>query len=58
MKRITILALPVLAAFGGCLSVTTQSKVEPIHIVVDVNVKVEEALQKFFKDIDQKAVKP
>ncbi len=50
-------ALSVLP-FAGCLSVKTQPiEVKPIHITVDVNVqvKVEKALQNFFGDIDRKA---
>jgi Skp family chaperone for outer membrane proteins len=56
MKNILILlgALSVFAA-AGC----TQHKVEvapvevkPIHITIDVNVKVDRALDNFFEDID------
>ena len=56
MKYILILigALSVLAA-AGC----TQHKVEvapveikPIHITIDVNIKVDRALDDFFGDID------
>jgi hypothetical protein len=56
IKHILILlgALSVLAA-AGC----TQHKVEvapveikPIHITIDVNVKVDRALDDFFSDID------
>ena len=56
IKHILILlgALSVLAA-AGC----TQHKVEvapveikPIHITIDVNVKVDRALDDFFGDID------
>ena len=38
-------------AFSGCLSV----EVKPIHITVDVNVKVDKALDDFFGDIDKKS---
>ena len=56
IKHILILlgALSILAA-AGC----TQHKVEvapveikPIHITIDVNVKVDRALDDFFSDID------
>ncbi len=46
---------------AGCLSVKTEPiEVKPIHITVDVNVqvKVERALQNFFGDIDRQAVAP
>ena len=51
---ILLVGLSVLAA-AGC----TQHKVEvapvevkPIHITIDVNVKVDRALDNFFEDID------
>lgn len=41
-------------AFGGCLSVKTEPiEVKPIHVTVDVNVKVDRALDDFFGDLDQ-----
>lgn len=46
-------ALPVVLTLllGGCLSV----KVQPIHVTVDVNVKVDRALDDFFGDLDKKS---
>ena len=48
-------ALPLL--FGGCnINVKTEPiEVKPIHITVDVNVKVEKALDDFFGDLDKKS---
>jgi hypothetical protein len=41
---------------GGCLNVKTAPiEVRPIHITVDVNVKVEKALDDFFGDLDKKS---
>lgn len=41
---------------GGCLNVRTEPiEVKPIHITVDVNVKVERALENFFGDLDAKS---
>ncbi len=58
MKRFFVL-LPLASALGGCLSVKTEPiEVKPIHITVDVNVKVEKALEDFFGDLDKKAVAP
>jgi len=52
-------ALVLAAAFpllGGCLNIKTQPiEVKPIHITVDVNVKVEKALDDFFGDLDKKS---
>jgi len=59
MMKKTCLGLAALAFLlaNGCIQ--TQSKVEvapvevkPIHITIDVNVKVDKALDDFFGDID------
>ncbi len=44
-------------AAGGCASLKTESVVEvkPIHITVDVNVKIDRALDDFFGDLDKKS---
>ena len=51
LRRLPLLA--VLALLGGCIHVT----MDPIqvHAVVDVNVKVDKALDAFFGDLDQKS---
>ena len=46
-----ILPLCCVFVFAGCLNV----KVQPIHVVVDVNVKVDQALDNFFGDLDKKS---
>jgi hypothetical protein len=47
--------LPLLL-LAGCLNVKTEPiEVKPIHITVDVNVKVERALEDFFGDLDKKS---
>ena len=57
MKRPYLLAAsfaPLLLA--GCINVKTEPiEVKPIHITVDVNVKVERALDDFFGDLDKKS---
>ena len=41
---------------SGCLNVKTAPiEVKPIHITVDVNVKVAKALDDFFGDLDKKS---
>lgn len=59
MKRRLFLvttALPALLLLGGCLNVKTAPiEVKPIHITVDVNVKVAKALDDFFGDLDKKS---
>lgn len=63
MKKRILLAiaavLPLL--FTGCISVKTEPiEVKPIHITVDVNVKIDKALDDFFGDLDKKSttIKP
>lgn len=55
--RLAAVASPLLLVFvAGCVSVKTDPiEVKPIHITVDVNVKVDKALNDFFGDIDRKA---
>ena len=51
-----ICAILPLLLLGGCLNVKTAPiEVKPIHITVDVNVKVERALEDFFGDLDKKS---
>jgi len=55
-SRLSPLPLLVLSLLGGCLNVKTEPiEVKPIHITVDVNVKVDRALDDFFGDLDKKS---
>ena len=49
---------PLLAfiALAGCVSVKTEHRVEPIHITMDVNVRLERALDDAFADLDAQSV--
>jgi hypothetical protein len=54
-----VLLAGVAAFSAGCLNIKTAAiEVKPIHITVDVNVKVDRALKDFFGDLDKKAAKP
>lgn len=56
MKPISLLCAVATLWVAGCLNVKTAPiEVKPIHITVDVNVKVERALEDFFGDIDKKS---
>lgn len=56
MKRPLLFATVLPLLLGGCLSVRTEPiEVKPIHITVDVNVKVDRALDDFFGDLDKKS---
>ncbi|ATC62940.1 hypothetical protein CMV30_02605 [Nibricoccus aquaticus] len=46
-----LLLLACTATFTGCIHV----KVDPIHVTLDVNVKVDRALDDFFGDLDKKS---
>lgn len=57
-KHRPALLFATLLALGapGCLSVKTEPiEVKPIHVTVDVNVRVEKALDDFFGDLDKKS---
>ena len=50
MKRaVTAMALLVSVAVwtGGCLAVKTEHEIKPIHITLDVNLKVQKELEDF-----------
>jgi len=56
MKRLLGFAAFLPLLLTACLNVTTAPiEVKPIHITVDVNVKVEKALDDFFGDLDKKS---
>ncbi|HVS52808.1 MAG TPA: hypothetical protein VHD62_10670 [Opitutaceae bacterium] len=55
-RRLPLLLAVFSLNFAGCLSVRTEPiEVKPIHVTVDVNVKVDKALDDFFGDLDQKS---
>ena len=56
MRFVAVAAPLMIVLLAGCLSVKTAPiEVQPIHITVDVNVKVDKALKDFFGDIDRKS---
>ena len=59
MTRITAICFAGIAAMSvaGCFQIKTENEikpieVKPIHITVDINVKVDRALDDFFGDLD------
>lgn len=55
-RRFPLLLAMLGLNLAGCLSVKTEPiEVKPIHVTVDVNVKVDKALDDFFGDLDQKS---
>jgi len=51
MKFRFLAACFLLLPLFGCVSV----ELKPVHIIVDVNVKVDKALDDFFGDLDKKS---
>ena len=49
-RQLLLLGALLVASAGGCVSVD----VKPIHITVDINVKVDKALDDIFGDLDKK----
>jgi hypothetical protein len=50
----TMIAMPIV--FSGCTRHEVEVKpveIKPIHITIDVNVKVDRALDDFFGDLDE-----
>lgn len=45
----SLLTLALLAS-GACISVKTESEVKPIHITMDINLKVDKQIDKAFSD--------
>lgn len=46
------------ASIAGCVNIKTENEikpieVKPIHITVDINVKIDRALDDFFGDLDE-----
>ena len=53
MKTLNMIAAAAVCMAGGCIQVKTESEIKPIHITMDVNLKVDKALDKAFADEDQ-----
>lgn len=48
-----ILASAAIIAVAGCFTVKTESEIKPIHITMDINLKVDKALDQAFADENQ-----
>ena len=46
----SVAAIAAAVAAAGCIHVTTESEIKPIHITMDVNLKVDRELDKAFAD--------
>lgn len=55
-KRILLLVLgPVLLA-TACIKLKHEMTIQPVHITVDVTIKIDRELENYFADIDKAAV--
>ncbi len=54
MKTKAIAAAALAAIAAGCIQVKTESEIKPIHITMDVNLKVDKELDRAFADERQK----
>ena len=54
--RTSLLVSATLLSAAGCFTVKTESEIKPIHITMDVNLKVDKELDKAFAD--ENMVKP
>ena len=55
--EIALAATAAICIAGGCIQVKTESEIKPIHITMDVNLKVDKDLDKAFADEDQQKPK-
>ncbi len=53
MKSVKMAALVLLVLLGGCIKMKHEMTIQPIHITVEVRVKIDQALNDFFADIDK-----
>ena len=53
MNKSLLALCAVSACFAGCIQVKTESEIKPIHITMDVNLKVDKQLEKSFADEQQ-----
>ena len=57
LKTMHIAAALAAVCAAGCIQVKTESEIKPIHITMDVNLKVDKELDKAFADENQQKPK-
>ena len=55
--RTSLLVSAALLSVAGCFTVKTESEIQPIHITMDINLKVDKELDKAFADENMKKPK-
>lgn len=54
MKTEMMIAAAAAICAGGCIQLKTESEIKPIHITMDINLKVDKELDKAFADENTK----
>lgn len=57
MKTELVVAVAAALCTTGCIQLKTENEIKPIHITMDVNLKVDKDLDKAFADENQKSPK-
>jgi hypothetical protein len=57
-KRFFLLAVAPLLLASACIKLKHEMTIQPVHITVDVRIKIDRELENFFADIDKAAVEP
>ena len=57
MKTEVMIAAAAAMCAGGCIQLKTESEIKPIHITMDVNLKVDKDLDKAFADESTRSAK-
>jgi len=57
-KKIFLLVTALALLAGACIKLKHEMTIQPVHITVDVRIKIDRELENFFADIDKAAVDP
>jgi len=57
-KKIFLLVAALALLAGACIKLKHEMTIQPVHITVDVRIKIDRELENFFADIDKAAVEP
>ena len=55
-KRILLLVAAPLLLATACIKLKHEMTIQPVHITVDIRIKIDRELENFFADIDKAAV--
>jgi len=56
-KRIFLPVVATLLLATACIRLKHEMTIQPVHITVDVRIRIDRELENFFADIDKAAVK-